>query len=219
MWLRTSIVMIFVAACGGDGGSGSDVDAGPDGPPTAEGSSAKQVYEAAWGLATAEAADAKLTQIHGEMIIADVGEVDPELQSSYWTLSFESEATDQMVSILYSRGTLTTSVVATRPHLMPIMTEWKDSTETVEALKTHDSYTPPTIPPPEYAVTMDLAIFTTPNESDPRYGIADPFWHLTVVHDPSGGTPVTEANVWAAYVNTDGMWLACNYLTGDCTQF
>ena len=214
--MKIAVVCLLVCACGGDEGGG-EADAGADAPATVSGGSAMQVYQSAWTMAKAEATDAILTQIRGEVLVADTGEVDPELQGSYWTLNFESESTDQLISVLYSRGTLTVTPGLSRPHLKPIMTEWKDSTETVTTLKAN-GYTPPSAPPPEYVVTMDLSIFTTDNMDDPRYGVNEPFWHLTVVHDPATGTPMTETNLWAVYVVANGGWLICNYLTGECTN-
>ena len=199
---------LLVAACGGDDGGGGGPGA-PDAPVTVAGDSAKQVYDAAWSLATGLATDAILTHIKGTLVEGQTGEVDREMQGSYWQLDFESAAQNQLINVLYSRGELTVTTVEPRPMQPPITTEWKDSTETVEKMKTN-GYTPPAAGPPEYQVAMDLAVFKTENTMDPRFGVEEPFWRLEVIHDPPGGTAQTEAEFFVTFRAETGMWMICD---------
>jgi hypothetical protein len=216
--MKSMLFALFVAACGGDDGAGGgDADAGTDAPATG-GSSAKQVYEAAAPMARTHAADAVLTHIKGTLVKGDTGEVDVDLQGSYWQLDFESAGTNQLINVLYSRGTINVTPGLQRAMLPPIMADgdWKDSTETVEKMKAN-GYTAPAGAPPEYQVAMDLAIFMGDPE-DPRAAVREPFWHLEVIHDPPAGTPQTEADFQAAWVSEDQAWLICDLLEAACEQ-
>jgi hypothetical protein len=206
---------VSALACGGDGGSAAD--AGPDAPPMAEGSSARQVYDVAWALATDVATDAILTNIRGTLVKADSGEVDDELQGSYWQIDFESESTNQLINVLYSRGDFTVTPGLPRGMQPFIRTEWKNSTETVEKMKSN-GYTPPGAPPPEYQLAMNLAVFVTSNEMDPRHGVEEPFWQMEVIHDPPGGTPQSEAEFFVTWRVMTGMWMICDLGTRMCND-
>ena len=205
------------AACGGDDGEGGG-DAGTDAP-AAIGGSAKEVYLAAVREARDHAQDVVLTHIKGTLVDADSGEVDVDLQGSYWQLDFESAATNQLINVLYSRGTIEVTPGLPRAMLPPIQTEgaWKDSTETIEKMKSN-GYTPPSAPPPEYQVALDLAVFTGTNPMDPRTGVPEPFWHLEVIHDPPSGTPQTEADFFVTWRAETGQWMICDLAEAMCND-